>query len=65
MIRQSIAYAESAERARPILDYRPDRGVDYISLTAEILDRLGMEDRADRLDEVRRDTLPPRLLEAS
>jgi len=65
VIRQSIAYAESAERARPILDYRPERGVDYISLAAEVLDRLGMEDRADRLDEVRRNTLPPRLLEAS
>ena len=28
VIRQSIAYAESAERAIPILDYRPDRGLD-------------------------------------
>ena len=32
VIRQSIAYAESAERAVPILDYRPDRGADYLSL---------------------------------
>ena len=33
VIRQSIAYAESAERAVPILDYRPDRGQDYLSLS--------------------------------
>jgi len=64
VIRQSIAYAESAERARPILDYRPERGADYIDLAAEILVRLGMDDRARRLDEVRQETLPPRLLSA-
>ena len=46
IIRQSIAYAESAERAIPILDYRPDRGVDYVQLAAEVLERLGMADRA-------------------
>jgi chromosome partitioning protein len=46
IIRQSIAYAESAERAIPILDYRPDRGVDYLRLAAEILERLEMPDRA-------------------
>ena len=40
VIRQSIAYAESAERAVPILDYRPDRGADYLSLAGEILRRL-------------------------
>ena len=39
-IRRSIAYAESAERARPILDYRPAFGADYVHLTAEILERL-------------------------
>jgi chromosome partitioning protein len=61
-IRQSIAYAESAERARPILDYRPERGADYIALADELLRRLGMDDRARRLEQVRRDTLPPRLL---
>ena len=63
VIRQSIAYAESAERARPILDYRADRGVDYLDLGAEVLDRLGMAERTARLDEVRRETLPARLLE--
>jgi hypothetical protein len=36
VIRQSIAYAESAERAIPILEYRPDRGADYLSLASEI-----------------------------
>ncbi len=29
-IRSSIAYAESAERAQSILDYRPDLAVDYL-----------------------------------
>jgi chromosome partitioning protein len=49
IIRQSIAYAESAERAIPILDYRPDRGVDYLRLGREILLRLGMDARADEV----------------
>ena len=40
VIRRSIAYAESAERAIPILDYRPDRGVDYLRLRAEMFERL-------------------------
>jgi len=40
VIRASIAYAESAERARSILDYRPDLGTDYTALTAELLERL-------------------------
>ena len=64
VIRQSISYAESAERARPILDYRPDRGVDYLDLAAEVLQRLGMDERVSRLGRVRKETLPPRLLEA-
>lgn len=46
VIRQSIAYAESAERAIPIIDYRPERGRDYLSLAREALERLGMPDRA-------------------
>jgi chromosome partitioning protein len=40
-IRQSIAYAESAERAVSILDHRPDLGADYEALAHELLDRLG------------------------
>ena len=43
VIRQSIAYAESAERAVPILDYRPDRGADYLALAGELLRRLGRQ----------------------
>jgi chromosome partitioning protein len=41
VIRASIAYAESAERARSILDHRPDLGADYVALAGEILARLG------------------------
>ncbi len=58
VIRQSIAYAESAERARPILDYRPVRGVDYLDLGGEILRRLGLQDLLDRLDEVSAEIVP-------
>jgi chromosome partitioning protein len=48
VIRASIAYAESAERARSILDYRPDLGADYIALAGEVLKRLGGLDAARR-----------------
>jgi chromosome partitioning protein len=41
VIRSSIAYAESAERAKSILDHRPDLGADYLALTGEVLARLG------------------------
>jgi chromosome partitioning protein len=40
VIRTSIAYAESAERATSILDHRPDLGADYLALAAEVLARL-------------------------
>ena len=62
VIRQSIAYAESAERARPILDYRPERGADYLDLAVEVLERLDMSDRLERLEAVRQEALPARLL---
>jgi chromosome partitioning protein len=42
-IRASIAYAESAERAVSILDYRPDLGADYLAVAEETLKRLGMD----------------------
>jgi chromosome partitioning protein len=42
-IRSSIAYAESAERAVSILDYRPDLGVDYLNVADELLRRLRLE----------------------
>ena len=51
-IRASIAYAESAERAVSILDYRPTLGADYIALADEVLRRLGMEEPRARLVEV-------------
>jgi chromosome partitioning protein len=41
VVRASIAYAESAERATSILDHRPDLGADYIALADEALARLG------------------------
>ncbi|MGN6869328.1 MAG: ParA family protein [Solirubrobacteraceae bacterium] len=42
-IRSSIAYAESAERAVSILDYRPDLATDYFAVAEELLKRLGMD----------------------
>lgn len=58
VIRQSIAYAESAERAVPILDYRPDRGQDYLSLAGEILRRLGNPELLEALDELSVEIVP-------
>ncbi len=52
VIRRSIAYAESAERAIPILRYRADRGVDYLLLSAEIFDRLGMPEERSAVEEM-------------
>ncbi len=49
-IRASIAYAESAERALSILDYRPDLGADYLNVTDELLRRLGMHEPRRRLE---------------
>ncbi len=48
VIRASIAYAESAERATSILDHRPDLGADYIALAGEVLARLPDSDGARR-----------------
>ena len=58
VIRQSIAYAESAERAVPILSYRPARGADYLSLGSEILRRLGLHELLATLDEVSAELVP-------
>jgi hypothetical protein len=45
VVRASIAYAESTERARSILDHRPDLGADYLALANEVLERLpGLRD---------------------
>ncbi|HEV7162024.1 MAG TPA: AAA family ATPase [Solirubrobacteraceae bacterium] len=52
-IRASIAYAESAERARSILDHRPDLGTDYIAVTDEMLGRLpGLSSARKRLSRL-------------
>ena len=48
-IRASIAYAESAERALSILDYRPDLGADYLLVADELLRRLGLKAARKRL----------------
>jgi chromosome partitioning protein len=54
VIRSSIAYAESAERARSILDHRPDLGSDYLDLAGEVLDRLpGLTAAGERLAQLR------------
>jgi chromosome partitioning protein len=60
VIRRSIAYAESAERAIPILDYRPDRGVDYLRLGIEVLDRLEMPDRRESVERLIEEIVPER-----
>src|SRR5215210_2380967 len=52
VIRQSIVYAESAERGVPILDYKPQKGADYLSLAGELLRRLGKQELLERLDEL-------------
>src|SRR3954451_15202931 len=44
VIRASIAYAESAEKALSILEYRPDLGADYLALADEVLTLLGRDD---------------------
>ena len=48
-VRQSIAYAESAERAVSILDHRPDLGQDYMALADELLGRLDLSTARRRL----------------
>jgi chromosome partitioning protein len=54
VVRSSIAYAESAERAVSILDHRPDLGADYVALTDELLGRLpGMASARERLERLR------------
>jgi chromosome partitioning protein len=51
-VRASIAYAESAERAVSIIDYRPDLGVDYLNIADELLRRLGLAQPRVRLSEL-------------
>jgi chromosome partitioning protein len=50
VVRSSIAYAESAERAVSILDHRRDLGADYVAVAGEVLARLpGLRDAGERL----------------
>jgi chromosome partitioning protein len=54
VVRGSIAYAESAERAVSILDHRPDLGADYVAVADEVLERLpGMTSARERLAKLR------------
>ena len=54
VIRRSVRYAESAERGVSILDYAPSLGADYLSLAAEILERIGgFEEPAERAATLR------------
>jgi chromosome partitioning protein len=53
VVRASIAYAESAERATSILDLRPDLGADYLAVADEMLARLGgFADARKRLSQI-------------
>jgi chromosome partitioning protein len=53
VIRSSIAYAESAEKAVSILDHRPDLGEDYLALADEVLARIGLRDARRKLKPLR------------
>jgi chromosome partitioning protein len=52
-VRSSIAYAESAERAVSILDYRPDLGADYMDIAAELLRRLKLPAAARKVAKLK------------
>jgi chromosome partitioning protein len=58
VIRQSIRYAESAERGVSILDYRPELGDDYLALAIEVLERVGMDEETGRVAELRAELVP-------
>jgi chromosome partitioning protein len=53
VIRQSIRYAESAERGLSILDYRPELGADYVGLAEEVLGRVGLDTERERVRQLR------------
>jgi len=57
-IRSSIRYAESAERAVSIIDYRPELGADYLALAEELLERLGYDEERSRVADLRRELVP-------
>ncbi len=53
VIRSSIAYAESAEKAVSILDHRKDLAEDYLALADEVLARVGLKDARKKLKPLR------------
>jgi chromosome partitioning protein len=57
-IRSSIRYAESAERALSIIDYRPELGADYLALAEELLERLGYDEERSLVADLRRELVP-------
>jgi chromosome partitioning protein len=59
VIRRSVRYAESAERGVSILDYAPSLAADYVSLAAEVLERLeAFEEPAARVASLRAELAP-------
>ena len=58
VIRSSIAYAESAEKAISILDHRPDLGADYLQLAEEVLGRLGQDEARRRVQRMQEEAAP-------
>jgi chromosome partitioning protein len=58
VIRQSIRYAESAERGVSIVDFRPDLGADYLALAEEVLDRVGLGEESTRVADLRAELVP-------
>ena len=57
-VRASIAYAESAERALPILEHRADLGTDYLKVAEEALGRLELDDARTRVRALLREHEP-------
>jgi chromosome partitioning protein len=58
VVRQSIRYAESAERGVSIIDYRAELGDDYLALAAEVLERIGLTEEQGRVAELRAELVP-------
>jgi chromosome partitioning protein len=59
VIRQSIRYAESAERGLSILDHEPRLGADYLALGQEVLARVGFAAESRRVAAMRDNGLIP------
>src|SRR5215210_3026589 len=58
-IRQSIRYAESAERGVSILDHAPQLGADYLALGQAVLGRIGFPAEARRVAAMRDNAAVP------